>query len=101
RRTRAAPTPVGFFDVCDPCARHACRAEEYGPMAKKPTEHVVVVTGDLHLDEHGAWKHRDLIGDSRYAFEQIVNYCVTEAQNPQQQVQLVLLGDIFNKPDPK
>ncbi|HXS23145.1 MAG TPA: hypothetical protein VN719_02865 [Gemmatimonadales bacterium] len=71
-------------------------------MNKKPAaEHVVVVTGDLHLDEHGAWKHRDLVGDSRYAFEQIVAYCVDEAEHPGRRVHLVLLGDINNKPDPK
>jgi len=54
----------------------------------------VVVTADVHLRPDGVYRHRGMVGDLEYGFEQVVAAC--EADPP---AMLVVLGDIFEARD--
>lgn len=55
-----------------------------------------VAVADLHFDEHGPWKYKGIVGDAEYGLTQVVDYCLEN-----QAAQLVLLGDLVDRPTPR
>lgn len=57
------------------------------------TTPLLALTSDWHVAE-GAWKHKGVLGDAKYALEQVVDFCVARA------TPLLAAGDLFDVDDP-
>src|SRR5690606_25230151 len=51
------------------------------------------LTSDWHIAP-GAWKHKGVLGDAKYALEQVVDWCVRH------RAPLLAAGDLFDVDDP-
>lgn len=54
---------------------------------------ILACTSDWHIAE-GAWKHKGVLGDAKYALEQVVDHCVRNG------TPLLAAGDLFDVDDP-